>query len=952
MNLRTTLILFGILAVFLGVFAALQLTDYKTQAERTEQDKWLMPTLKVANVTPRDFTTVLVERADDKPITMEFKKEDGEWKMVQPKALRADGAAVDRLIDQLVRAERPVNQPDNAGANLAEYGLDKPAVKITLTLDDKKATEIKAANKTFTFTIGKSAADKKNTLLYVLTSEVAKSPVGIARTRLDRAFAPLDDYRSKELISSTFNVESVKLAGAKRSALALEKVDGKDWVFKEPKLGDADMQQVNDLTQNLGMVKVERNEDFVYDGPLDDAKLQSYGLKPDQAPYVITVKHKDAKEKTETVFIGNKDPEATRKASEVDEARKTTVAALLGPMGTTVLAPLNAGEAANAKLGQDGYYFARLGDDNSVVRIPAKHVKAFEKKADDLRSKTLARVDGAKVDAINVTAGGETVRLRRPKVKVEGTTVAAPSEWVVWSDRQNKDVKAHLDVVTKVIDALNKVELPDSKNFLDDDARQRAWFGMDPVDLGLDKPEAEVLVWQEGIKRDKDGKPEGTGEPQLKDDVKNKPLVKLSLGKKDPKRGVVYVKRQRGDDPAVVLAVPDPWVDAKTQPPPQPGTFPPPRQERISLSDRVNVGYLGFRDHVLPSFKLNEATKLTYVQRGTTYEAEKEAKPDASPTDFAEWKLTKPVQAKSENADNLAFQLSRIAADKLVSDKATDQDRKDKYGLATPFLAATVTTSDKDKKVSTYTYAIGKKITEGPDANKYYARIEVKPADGTPPDANDFVFLLPMDAVRPLDLELRDGTIFAAESSIGSVKPEEITFTWRDKAKQFQESKLEVTPSGDGDKKVWTVKSLTVNGMDAKASLPKLDAAKVDSMLGLAFGKGPRLNPLHTERFLINDGKPAANQRLDESSKESPPALVIELKYPDKSVRKLIVGDPCLFIEDLNPGLRQKGYYYATASTVPNAVFIVGENEFKDLLAGPDYFKAAEKVAVTNEPRP
>jgi len=32
------------------------------------------------------------------------------------------------------------------------------------------------------------------------------------------------------------------------------------------------------------------------------------------------------------------------------------------------------------------------------------------------------------------------------------------------------------------------VALADAKGFLDDDAKQRAWFGTEPIDLGLDKP--------------------------------------------------------------------------------------------------------------------------------------------------------------------------------------------------------------------------------------------------------------------------------------------------------------------------------------------------------------------------------------------------------------------------------------------------------------------------------
>jgi hypothetical protein len=180
------------------------------------------------------------------------------------------------------------------------------------------------------------------------------------------------------------------------------------------------------------------------------------------------------------------------------------------------------------------------------------------------------------------------------------------------------------------------------------------------------------------------------------------------------------------------------------------------------------------------------------------------------------------------------------------------------------------------------------------------------------------------------------------------VLPTTVTLTWHDKAKKNQVTKLELAyaPEKEGsDKRVWSIKSLTVDGKDAKASLPKLDTLRLDRLLGISMGM-PRVDQLITERFILHQGKPEPVWRLDPTSKEFPPALILTITYDNKATRTLTVGDEWKPKKEEVPGLRQPTYYVATASTLPEAVFLLSGPDFKDLVAGLDFFKVAEKVAM------
>jgi hypothetical protein len=930
MNLRTTLVLFGVLFACLLTFGAFQWLKVRTPEEARRLSKYVFTSLHEGKESPRpgDFDKLIIKRFQNdagKAQQLEFVREPSGWKLVAPKAVRTDANSVENLIRQITDAEKL--KAADLSRNPSDYGLDKPSTEITLVKSGKNVV----------LKLGQEGPGK-DPVIYGLSSDLSDRPIALQKSRLDKVFADLEEFRDKNLLGSAFDYQAVKLTGKDRQPLELEKVDNKDWKFKEPKYGLADFNGVNAFTNELAGIRVGRNQDFVADGKLDEAALAKYGLAPDKETYNLTVVRKDPADTTKTVTevlrIGAKDDSEEPATALGRPAR--LVAGFLGNVTGLegFVVPSVAEGTAKAEMKDHlGYYFAKLAGDDTIVRIPARHGVLFAKKAEELRSRALAKLETAQVDAINLFTRGETLRLRVPVLKDN-----TPSEWDLYSDHRAK-TKTHVKKVAQLVDALNKVEVQDFTGFLDSSDRQREWFKDQPVDFGFDKPHAEITVWTKALVRDKDGKVEGDGEPKLKEDVAGKPTIKLTIGKKDEKRGIVYVRREQPDLAPTIMAVPDPWLSANAA---LPGEDPaiPTQRETISLTSLTGTGYLGLRDHSLPSFTVEQAAKFTYQRPGEVYEVVHEEKKDDKGTTTSAWVIKKPIEATSPTADQLLRQLTTLDASKLVSDRATDRDLEELFGLGSKApLRVTVTTKpDAKDKVATYTYTVGKATpADHKHPQHYFARVELAPGEGSAPESNAFVFLIPQTTVQVLDAELRDSQILTSDL-IGKIA--EATLTWNDKDKDGKPRRSVLTLERGGDKKSWTIKALTVNGADAKALLPTLDQPKLDRLLGLgSTASGPTLLPMFTDRFVVTMGKPDAKLRLDPAANDHAPTMIVAFKLEDGKTVQLVIGERFETKDLVLPRLKGRNYYYATASTVADAVFLLADGIVNPLLVGPDYFK-------------
>jgi len=263
MRFRTTLIL---AAVFAGLLAYVFLVD---EPQRIEEGK-----KKTLVSVQADEVTGVTLTFPDREIVL--KKVDGGWRLVTPVDAPADSVAVTNLVNAAVQAEATKDLGD-AGGNLAQYGLDKPMVSVTLTAKDKTLPAVLVGK---TSPIGAAAyaklADAANVVL----------TTGAFRTGMDKQ---VKDLRDKTIL--TFGdpeLRKVEVRGQGKDIVLVQQ-DGV-WRLEQPLAMAADAATVRSFLSSLRSL---RATDFPADQPADVA---AYGL--DQPRLRISLGLADGAEKS------------------------------------------------------------------------------------------------------------------------------------------------------------------------------------------------------------------------------------------------------------------------------------------------------------------------------------------------------------------------------------------------------------------------------------------------------------------------------------------------------------------------------------------------------------------------------------------------------------------------------------------------------------------------------
>jgi hypothetical protein len=828
MNLRTTYILFALLLVVLLVFAATQL--WKVSPTGTSKEQYIFADFHSKNpVKTGEIDTVRIDRGEGKEAIAFTRGKDG-WQMTAPFTSRTDTFQVDNLVRQVTDAER---EKSEMSSNLKEYDLDPPPVVVTLKKGDQE----------WKLNVGKQTGG----VVYVSNAAEPKQPAAVRKASLDAVFKKVNDFRARELLTANAsNTSAVQLA-AGESALALEKTSDGRWRFQKPPYGPANFEGdtpaapvagekkvggVRDLIDDAGGLRVETENDFVAHGVGDAELADKYGLGADR-PATLRVEVKVApaggEAKTEVLLIGKKAPPPEEKK---DEAKSTEKKA----------------EKPETKAEYD---YARLAGENSVVRVPAAKVKPLLgvlANPDPLRSHDLVSVGvPAKIDAVDVQAGGVSVKLRNVDNK--------------WKLYHNGARATDAGAVNELIDAVTGKK--QVKTFVDK-----------PDGLEFDKPAAIVSVWIDGVKKDEkkdEEKKEGDNkdeknedkEPALKSD---KPTVKLTFGKRDRDKGIVYVQREAGEDKTIVTVA-------------------------DSVLDKVTAGPMTYVDRQLPSFAqgfdfAKDVTKLALERGGQTWELAKETAGDKT-----KWKIVQPQSmagrgSNEANVNQVLTTLAHLRAEKIVAEKAKEDELGPLYGLKPPVLKATVAVT-RDGKPEEWTYTFGK---QSDTKMGVYAQLS----------RSDFVFLVPKATVDQLaSIDLRDPTVFNFE--MAKVKDAKIA-GWSGVLGSVYT--LDLQRKGDKD---WTATGPP--GFTA-------DGAVVESFLS-------GLSHMQAGRFVTAKGDP----ELDVNKG----ALQIDITVEgEKEPLRLTIGK-----EDPD----NMGSYFAKSSTQGDAVFLVPKASFEKAKEKPAFFK-------------
>lgn len=247
-------------------------------------------THKLFDIKPADIQSIqltspgrdiLIRRASDKS-----------WQMVKPVPGRAEINTADAMAGAIANLE-VAGTADANPSDLAPFGLEQPAVTLTVTTDKATLPQIM---------VGKDAPVGGNSYI-----KIADNPAVllVASVFPGEVVKNTDDLRSHELFTlKSACVHRIVITHGDGTTTEFERQNG-TWLITKPQKYRADAAQV---TQLLGAITNARAIAFTEDNP-DSAALDKYGLKH---PSETVALYGGTGDREESLGFGFKVPEASR----------------------------------------------------------------------------------------------------------------------------------------------------------------------------------------------------------------------------------------------------------------------------------------------------------------------------------------------------------------------------------------------------------------------------------------------------------------------------------------------------------------------------------------------------------------------------------------------------------------------------------------------------------------
>jgi hypothetical protein len=857
MKLRTTYILFGLLVLGMGFLVWKVLSGSNAGGDR---EIWVFYDDHKKNTDLKDdefkdVDTVEIKREDGP--TLLFTRDGDSWRLEEPYKLRVKSFMIKNLIAQIVNARK--EKGDTLGPS--EYGLEDPKTVVTISGGDRK----------WTLNLGAKTSSKDAPEIYVTTGAHPKEVARIKLSAVSAAFDSLSQFRDTELLGATIdNVISVELlpgAGEDvKKANARTVIVEKDkstalWNYKQPSIGRADFEgqqggtpgkeidSVRALLTKLTNLRVDSERDFVAERVSDEDLSARYGLKPAETMQIVIKRKKDAR------------------ASAADQDLEVTL--LIGKKAPQPKAPEKKDEAADKKKDdkkeeQQGYYAALSSEPNIVVWLAEDKIKpllALMSRPDSMRDKDLVTLAESKIDVI---------KIKVPESE-EFTLVKAGKGWRM--DRfAGTSQKVNNNNVSALLKALTG-------------PRQVIGFPDSDKDAGLDKPIAEIWLWEDAIKVLDEAKGSGSassgksssGSGEKEKDVLEVRLEKLRPDKPDYKLifgavrdGALYVRRTDKEDRTTLLTV-----------------LPP-------LAETVKNNAAFYLDATLPTFATEAigpevekpVSKITITHGQQTYELVKGKEGDKTV-----WKFVAPKEFENRVADEFAIRnvLADLNRGMTLSVAAESSKDAKSFDLDPPNFKVVIAVAVKDDKA-------GK--------------------------TEDWVFALSKDVPGKgvyMTTNKREG-IFLVTRTVQGALEELLNDIYRLDREKIKTIKI------SGWKKLGTVITLEAErkgqaNYESKAAGTTFDGSKMEAFLSGNF------HPLRARQVFLKD----APKATDDMFAADKGALIVDIAFKDDTKPfKLAIGGP--YEKDGEKG------FYATSSALPGVVFLLPEEPWKSAMEKPAYF--------------
>ena len=317
MRWQTSAVL-AVLLVLVGGFYYVYEVRWAPERERAESRKG-----RVFSAEAADVTALELKRPDD---TVVLQRDGDAWRVTAPVTARGNRGTIDETLTTILTAKID-REIDAKPASLADFGLERPAAQVALTLKDGKQ-------------IGIDLGAKSPTGVWVYAREHGKPAVFVLSDGVLRdATRPVVDFRDRTILAfDRGNVTGVDIV-TDAETIAVEPA-GAQWRITRPVALTADTAEMNDLLEKLATVKVK---EFVAEAP---RSREAYGLERPLRLSVHTGKDKDRA--TRTLLVGRVDAE--KKGLYAMRDGESSV--LLLPEELGKLIPRNVGAIRNKQLVQ------------------------------------------------------------------------------------------------------------------------------------------------------------------------------------------------------------------------------------------------------------------------------------------------------------------------------------------------------------------------------------------------------------------------------------------------------------------------------------------------------------------------------------------------------------------------------------------------------------------------
>lgn len=399
--------------------------------------------------------------------TVRLEKRGESWNLTQPVEWPANGNAVSVILTELqqLRSEASfaVNDLSKNGQSLADYGLDKPALTVTLT-PAASNPGLPAAHASI-LRLGDTA--KVGNRLYILSPDGERVHV-VKRSLAESLAIKLEDLRASEIFSiSVFEVRSLNLqTGAPANSKVRIARNNSRWFFETPIAARANKSETDVTISRLNALRIRS---FV-----DTRTADSLRLTPEEMTLRVTL---DGNNRRETLILGAKvkptpaSPAATAPAAPIDPTATST------------------GSASPDTPADSELYYAKMDEKSPVftVAVPTALLKTIATAQEELRDRRILDFDAATVTGLTVSAPGQPeITLQRLE-----STAAAPlsGAWQMLqrsTDQGPQALPADREVVDRLLQRLTELS---AKEFTTDAPTE-----IDLENFGFNRPARKVRL--------------------------------------------------------------------------------------------------------------------------------------------------------------------------------------------------------------------------------------------------------------------------------------------------------------------------------------------------------------------------------------------------------------------------------------------------------------------------